>query len=225
MSKTKISAKNQSGKQELISTIQAPTSKTEVLRIRILYQGTCPKLTTRGRGDLSYELGIDEVTGDSHVRISANASSGGFSHEWLALGKIRTLLDLKTEQQKPFSAVTMESMFVRRSANNYGYLAAVMKKEGVLTLLPGKPVMLSLGSWEPILQKINLLKDKGVSLTDHIAMAVKEKAEMRAKLLLNPRSSNSTKPTKSTNKAEGTSVQNEPNEDIQEPLEGSNSIF
>jgi len=30
---------------------------------RILYSGTCPKLTARGKGDLSYELSIDD-TGD-----------------------------------------------------------------------------------------------------------------------------------------------------------------
>ena len=36
----------------------------------------------------------------------------------------------------------MESLFVRRSANNHGYLAAILKAEIVLEVLPGKPVML-----------------------------------------------------------------------------------
>ncbi len=60
--------------------------------ITILFRGTCPKLTARGKGDLSYELGIDEDTGESYVRISGNDSSGAYSNEWLDLGKIRTLL-------------------------------------------------------------------------------------------------------------------------------------
>jgi hypothetical protein len=68
-----------------------PLDKT-IKFITILFRGTCPKLTARGKGDLSYELGIDEETGESYVRISGNGSSGAYSNEWLDLGKIRTLL-------------------------------------------------------------------------------------------------------------------------------------
>ncbi|WP_319587224.1 hypothetical protein [uncultured Desulfobulbus sp.] len=70
------------------STKPAPEnkfSKLEVKKsikiIRILYRGTCSKLTARGRGDLSYEIGIDEDTSKSYVRISTNDSSGAFSSE------------------------------------------------------------------------------------------------------------------------------------------------
>lgn len=195
MSKTKISAKSTPASEspEEKSTIQTPEAKEPKKTVRILYLGTCPKLTTRGRGDLSYELGIDETTGDSYVRISANVSSGAFSNEWLDIGRIQTLLDLKTDQQKTFSAVAMESLFLRRSANNYGYLAAVLKAEGVITVLPGKPVMLSIGEWNTIHQKIQTLKDKGVSLTDHIAIAANLKAEKRAQLVANMRTSKTAK--------------------------------
>jgi hypothetical protein len=58
--------------------------------IRILYSGACPKLTNRGKGDLSYELGIDD-TGESHVRIGANASSGAFSYEYVDVTRIKVL--------------------------------------------------------------------------------------------------------------------------------------
>jgi len=153
--------------------------------IRILFRGTCPKLTARGKGDLSYEIGIDEDSGESYVRISGNDSSGAFSNEWLDLGKIRTQLD---RQEKTFSATVMESLFFGRSSNNYGYLAAVLIAEQVLVLLPGKPVMLSLGEWEPVLLKIETLHDKNVSLTDHIAIAAKQKAEKRAELVAKMRS-------------------------------------
>lgn len=205
MSKTKAAAKvtsapeNSSGNQQAKSTTQDTDSTIPVLSIRILYQGTCPKLTTRGRGDLTYELGIDEATDNAYVRIVANVSSGAFSNEWLGLSHIRTLLDIKIEQQKPFSAVAMESLFTRRSANNYGYLAAILKSEGVLTVLPGKPVLLRMGAWEPIAGKITSLKNQGVSLTDHLAILAKEKAEKKAQLMSNLRSTKSTNPTKKTN--------------------------
>jgi len=138
------------------STKSAPESSEPAVNkfinvIRILFRGTCPKMTARGKGDLSYELGIDEDTADSYVRISGNDSSGAFCNEWLNLGKIRTRL---AEQEKTFSATVMESLFHGRSSNNHGYLAAVLIAEQVLALLPGKPVMLSIGDWEPVLLKI-----------------------------------------------------------------------
>ena len=194
--KSATSADIQSGNQEGVSTFQTATTKESVKTIRILYLGTCPKLTTRGRGDLSYEIGIDDATSDSYVRITANVSSGAFSNEWLALSQIRTLLELKAEQQKAFSAVTMESVFHRRSANNHGYLAAVLKAEGVLNVLPGKPVMLNIGEWGPVLQKIKSLKDDGTTLTDHIAIAIKQKATKRAELMANMQASKKAKESK-----------------------------
>lgn len=206
MKKAKVSATPAPVPGE-VSTIQT-TEKKSNQTIRILFQGACPKLTARGRGDLSYELGIDEATGKSFVRISANVSSGGFSNEWVALSQIRTLLESNAEQKKPFSTVSMEGLFTRRSANNYGYLAAVLKAEGVLVVLPGKPVMLNLGDWEPVMQKIKVLQDTGVTLTDHIAIAAKQRAEKRAQLMASMQAS---KKAKAEN-----SLKNEPGDQIPE---------
>jgi len=138
--------------------------------IRILYSGTCPKLTARGKGDLSYELGIDD-TGEPHVRISANASTGAYSNEYVDFTRIKVLLDHTAKQPKPFSSVVLDSLFTGRSSNNYGYLAAILIAEKVLTALAGKPVMLNLGTWDTINKKIKSLNEQGVSLTDHIAIA------------------------------------------------------
>jgi len=72
--------------------------------------------------------------------------------------------------------------------------------------------MLSLGGWEPLMQKITSLKDQGASLTDHIAISAQKKADQKAERMANLRSAYSTKPTgttKDTNILDG---------DIQEPL-------
>ena len=218
MKKTKVSATPapteaiEPSNPEEISTIQ--TAKEPSQSIRILFQGTCPKLTARGRGDLSYELGIDEATGSSYVRISANVSSGGFSNEWLALNQIRSLLESNAEQKKPFSTVSMEGLFRRRSANNYGYLAAVLKTEGVLMVLPGKPVMMNLGDWEPVLQKIKVLQDTGVTLTDHIAIVAKQKAEKRAQLMMSMQASKKAKAENSLNNEPSDHVSEEPDAEV-----------
>jgi hypothetical protein len=157
-------------------------------------------------GDLSYEIGIDEDTGEPYVRISANDSSGAFSNEWFNLGKIRTQLD---GQEKTFSATVMESQYSGRSSNNYGYLDAILIAEKALVVLPGKPVMLSNGNWEPVLLKIKTLHDKNVSLTDHIAIAAKQKAEKRAELVAKMR------PAK-------TAKANTKNEPADQPPDGEN---
>jgi len=213
----KIKAKKSeehTGNQGPLSVIQGTASKQPITGVRILFQGNCPKLTTRGRGDLSYELGIDEGTEESYVRISANVSSGAFSNEWIALGQIRGLLDLKTQQQKAFSAVAMEGLFSRRSANNYGYLAAVLIAEGAMVVLPGKPVMLSLDTWEHLLQKILLLKEEGIRLTDHIAFTAKDRAEKKAPLMSNLNLLKPTESTKPTSKTKDINL-------LDEPLEGT----
>ena len=148
--------------------------------IRILFQRASAKMTARGRGDLFYELGVDDGTKAAYIRISGNASSGAFSHEWIELIKIQSLLVLSGEQGKSFSAVAMDSLFTRRSANNCGYLAAILATEKVLSILPGKPVMLGQGDWEPLWNKIKKLEGSEVSLTDHIAIAARQRAEHKA---------------------------------------------
>ncbi|MBV5349764.1 hypothetical protein JZU71_00950, partial [bacterium] len=94
----------------------------------------------------------------------------------------------------------------------YGYTAAILTSEGVLATLPGKPVMLSLGAWEPLMQKIISLKEEGISLTDHIAITAKERAEKKAQLMSNLRSTNSTESSRTPNNA---NIQDQPSKDIQ----------
>jgi len=54
---------------------QATDFKIPALSIRIFYQGTCSKLTTRCRGDLTYKLGFGDATDNAYVCINAKVSS------------------------------------------------------------------------------------------------------------------------------------------------------
>lgn len=185
MARTKSSAKAatetpKSG-QEVSMT---PAKQPLVTGVRIIFQGKSPKLTSRGRGDLLYELGVDD-THAAFIRISGNESSGASSHEWIELIKIQTLLTSHAEREKSFAAVVLDVLFTRRSANNSGYLAAILVTEKVLTILPGKPVMLGSGSWEHIWLKIKQLEESEISLPDHIAIAAQKRAEKKAKLASN----------------------------------------
>ena len=224
MSRTKLPSKTSQASISNVrkgkSVIPTAAATPPLAGIRILHQGTSKKLTNRGRGDLSYELGIDESTGESHIRISANASSGVFSREWLAFSSIRALLARRTEPHKPFSAITLESLFTRRSANNHGYLAAVLITEAVLVALPGKPVMLNQGSWELVEKKISTLKDQGVGLTDHIAIATQKKAEQKAQQMETLQKAKLNQSTEPEAKIKELEIQAEPIEPPQAISEG-----
>ena len=145
--------------------------------IRILYHGSCPKLTMRGVGELEYEIGVNEITDETYLRIAGNASSGAFSTEWIALSGIRALLENVKEQS--FRAVLLRDLYFKRSSNNHGYLGAILKTEGVFISLPKQPTLIQIGGWDSLLEKIDSLKGKEISLTDHIAIAANKRAERK----------------------------------------------
>lgn len=140
--------------------------------IRILYRNNCQKLTTRGVGELQYEIGFIDTLDEAYLRITGNESSGAFSTKWIALSDIQTTID-KVEEET-FRSVILRDLYFRKSANNHGYLGSVLKAEKVVAALPNQPTVLRLESWEPLLKKIETLKEQGVSLPDTLAKAEKE---------------------------------------------------
>ena len=135
--------------------------------ITILFRGSCPKLTPRGVGMLGYEIGINDETGESSLRIVKNESSGAFSTKWIAVADIRTILD--GVQEKTFKAVVLRDLYLKRSSNNHGFLGGILKAEGVLEALPKQPATLMLKGWEGLLEKVDALKKKKVSLSDQVS--------------------------------------------------------
>jgi len=170
---------------------KAQNVKASEALIRIIYHGNCPKLTTRGVGDLEYEIGINDETDEPCLRITGNASSGAFSNKWVELSEIRTILSIAPGES--FRAIILRDLYFKRSSNNHGYLAAILKTEGVLDNLQKQPTVLCLKKWEPLLEKINSLNEKGVGLTDHIALAANKRAENRAKILADKQTKEATK--------------------------------
>lgn len=61
----------------------------------------------------------------------------------------------------PFTSMVLKDLFQRRSANNHGYLATVLKAESVITVFPGKPIKLGLGTWSTIELKLKPGTKKG----------------------------------------------------------------
>lgn len=101
---------------------QLPESQT----VRIIFQGQCPKLTPRGTGELTYEIGIETDTDTPLLRIAGNTSSGAFNHDWVEVDEIRSIMEKKSASGSTFSAIIFQDLFSGQSSNNHGYLAAIL---------------------------------------------------------------------------------------------------
>jgi len=129
------------------------SAENNTTTIRIIYRGDCPKLTPRGQGTLSYEFGIN---GEIFIRIAANSQGGTCSFEWIPLKTVEDLLENNGKEN--FSAILFKKAFVSRSANNHGFLAAILKAVMVIGVAPEQPTKLTFLSFDSIKDQLNQLK-------------------------------------------------------------------
>ena len=92
--------------------------------MKVTKSSECQKLSG---GTLTYELGTDK--NEHHIRIAANAGGGRFSDEWVSVKKIE---DLLKNAGPSFSSTLFREVFVSKSTNNAGFLAAILKAEGLI---------------------------------------------------------------------------------------------
>jgi len=150
------------------------TTKSNVAEtIRIIHRGDCPKLTPRGQGILSYEFGVNN--GEIFIRIAANSQGGTCSFEWIPLKTIEDLFE--NNEEKNFSAVLFRKAFISRSANNHGYLAAILKAVEVIGVSAEQPTKLAYLSFDSIKDQLSQLKTE--NLPDLVAADRKEREERR----------------------------------------------
>lgn len=176
-------------------------------QVRIVFKGQCKKLTARGVGLLAYELGTGVNSDACFIRISGNETSGTCSFEWIKLETIENLLKQRPESDKPFNAKLFQKAFISRSVNNHGYLAAVLKSEGVISSSAENPTLLSVVSFTAIRDRISALTKDGIDLTDHIAL---EQAGREKKRAEQSKSTKSSKVTAETTLDETTSDAEKP---------------
>lgn len=138
-------------------------------RIRIVYQGECSKLTARGKGSLSYELGVNESK-EQFIRIAGNSQGGTFSVEWISIKSVAIMLETPDPANPILTATLLKKLFIGRSANNHGYLAATLRQENVIAQQASQLTNLS---FKEMKAKIKSLHD--IDLPDHIAASLKEK--------------------------------------------------
>lgn len=114
----------------------------------VIKSAKAPKISARASGLLHYEVGKNDE-GRYALRITANDTCGLFSKHWLSLDDILALLDILKDA--PFKSVALKALFVRGSAINHGFLAAILRAEKLLVAAePNSPfhrVGLSLSDW------------------------------------------------------------------------------
>ena len=114
----------------------------------VIKSAKAPKMSSRANGLLHYEVGKNDE-GRYALRITANDTGGLFSKHWLSLDDILALLDILKDA--PFKSVALRALFVRGSANNHGFLAAILRAEKLLVAAePNSPFHragLSLSDW------------------------------------------------------------------------------
>lgn len=103
--------------------------------VTILKTATAPKLSPRGGGELTYQVGRMDNT--VLLRIHKNDSSGRFSNEWVGAESIRrSLAQLPKEARSFKGAVALRSAWKGQSSCNSGFGAAILRAEGVFAADP-----------------------------------------------------------------------------------------
>ncbi len=141
-------------------------------QLRILKKGTCP--TVSGKSELTYHVGC-HPNGSIHIRVSENSGGGFFNQTWIALADILRLL----KPGAPVTAVQLAPLYKHASANSPGFLAAVLKAEGLLQAVEGKQRVHQLGDTAAFQARVSKLVGSTVSLPDDLA-TTKAKAPSKA---------------------------------------------
>lgn len=98
--------------------------------ILTLLNHTAEKLSTRSEGLIFYAIGRHEESGELFLKITGNQGGGLHSKEWIALSAIDDVLR-SLPADKPFKSSVMKRLFKGGSANNAGFLSAILRSDGL----------------------------------------------------------------------------------------------
>ena len=102
--------------------------------VQALKEATCS--TANGRSTLGYQVGTDG-SGEIYLKLTSNSGGGFFSSEWISYSAIQKALKAWPADQ-PITSMALRSLSRGKSANNAGFLCAVLVAEGLLEPVAGK---------------------------------------------------------------------------------------
>ena len=89
------------------------------------------KTGLRATGFITYKLLTRPPRLDIWIIVSSNDGSGYFSKEMVPFSEIRKCLP-QTGNDKPFPAKVFNAAYIGKSSNNAGFLATILRAEGLL---------------------------------------------------------------------------------------------
>jgi hypothetical protein len=126
-------------------------------------------------GQISYRVLADELHQNLFITIVGNEGGGWYSNEIVAFSKIEELL-LKLDTKNPLSTKAFAPAFNSKSVNNAGFLAAVLRAEGLLNAAAeASRLHLVTNEWE--LWKSMMLTETGEVYVPPLAKGITAKAE------------------------------------------------
>jgi hypothetical protein len=145
---------------------------------RIIKKGTCPLIAPSSKGQLSYHIGYSDQDKTLHFRVTSNTGGGYFSREWVSLDAILEHIQAQPAGQ-PFKSLVLRKAYVSTGANNCGFLAAVLRAEGLLQPVPKSPFSHTHGDVAQFQQSMEPLIKAKTDLEDEVAIEEAAKAKLR----------------------------------------------
>lgn len=102
---------------------------------RLLKSANARKLGKQSEGRIGYQILGNTDRTSLYMTITENSGGGYFSREIVQFQKVEACL-AKQNQDKPFPSKSFKEAFVGRSSNNAGFLAAILRAEGLLAAAP-----------------------------------------------------------------------------------------
>jgi len=113
----------------------------------LLKSASAPKLGKNTEGRISYQIVTDGDRLEPQFRIVGNDGGGYYSKEMVPFDKVEACFNAHPDGD-PFPSKLLQAAYVGRSSNNAGFLAAILRAEGLLALAPeteGRHVIV--GDW------------------------------------------------------------------------------
>lgn len=152
--------------------------------LRIIKKDQCGKISSPDEPSLTYHVGYDDSSKSLHLRITHNSTGGFFSNEWINLDSILATIE-ECEPDKPFKALVLKNLYQSKSANNHGFLSAVLRAEKILIPDENQKLSHTQGDPKPFTTAMQKLIKEKVSLEDEVAMADQGKEVKRQALIEN----------------------------------------
>ena len=98
----------------------------------LIETGQAEKISPKASGMLTWQLAMSETDNELYLRLLANGSGGLFSKDWVPLSKIESVLEV--QPITGFTSGVFRPLFKGASANNSGFLAAVLRSPDICLL-------------------------------------------------------------------------------------------